>query len=51
MGYRFMIFSKIGAEVQAALTSHSVKCQLYNDGRVVQFPNLDILPGTHAMGS
>ena len=33
------------------LTSHSAIFQLYSDGTVVQFPNFDLLPGTHAMGS
>ena len=33
------------------LTSHSAIFQLYSDGTDVQFPNFDLLPGTHAMGS
>ena len=32
-------------------TLHSAIFQLYSDGTVVQFPNFDLLPGTHAMGS
>ena len=28
-----------------------VDCGLYSDGTDVQFPNFDLLPGTHAMGS
>ena len=39
--------------VDCGLTSHSAIFQLYNDGTCtdVQFPNFDLLPGTHAMGS
>ena len=37
--------------VVCGLTSHSAIFQLYSDGRDVQFPNFDLLPGTHAMGS
>ena len=33
------------------LTSHSAIFQLYSDGTDVQFPNFDVLPGTHAMDS
>ena len=35
--------------VDCGLTSHSAIFQLYSDG--TQFPNFDLLPGTHAMGS
>ena len=37
--------------VVCSLTSHSAIFQLYSDGTDVQFPNFDLLPGTHAMGS
>ena len=39
--------------VDCGLTSHSAIFQLhvYSDGTDVQFPNFDVLPGTHAMGS
>ena len=37
--------------VDCGLTSHSAIFQLYSDGTDVQFPNFDLLPGTHAMGS
>ena len=37
--------------VCCGFTSHSAIFQLYSDGTVVQFPNFDLLPGTHAMGS
>ena len=37
--------------VGCGLTSHSAIFQLYGDGTVVQFPNFDLLPGTHAIGS
>ena len=37
--------------VDYGLTSHSAIFQLYRDGTDVQFPNFDLLPGTHAMGS
>ena len=36
--------------VGCSLTSHSVVFQLYSDGTVVQFPNLDLLPGTQRHG-
>ena len=36
--------------VCCSLMSHSVIFQLYNDGTIVQFTNLDLLLGTHAMG-
>ena len=38
-------------DVDYSLTSHSAIFQLYSDGTDVQFPNFDLLPGTHAMGS
>ena len=37
--------------VDCGLTSHSARFQLYRDGTNVQFPNFDLLSGTHAMGS
>ena len=37
--------------VSCGLTSHSAIFQLYIDGTDVQFSNLVLLPGTHAMGS
>ena len=37
--------------VCCGFTSHSAIFQLYSDRTVVQFPNFDLLPGTHAMGS
>ena len=37
--------------VDCGLTSHSAIFQLYSDGTDVQFPNFDLLPGTHAMSS
>ena len=37
--------------VDCGLTSHSAIFQLHSDGTDVQFPNCDLLPGTHAMGS
>ena len=37
--------------VGCGLTSHSMIFQLYSDGTVVQFPNVDLLPGTQRMGS
>ena len=37
--------------VDCGLTSHSAIFQLYSDGTDVQFPNFDLLPGTHTMGS
>ena len=37
--------------VICGLTSHSAIFQLYSDGTDVQFPNFDLLPGTHAIGS
>ena len=37
--------------VDYGLTSHSAIFQLYSEGTDVQFPNFDLLPGTHAMGS
>ena len=40
-----------GLIVECGLTSHSVIFQLYSDGRDVQFPNFDLLPVTHVMGS
>ena len=36
--------------VDCGLTSHSAIFQLYSDGTDVQFPNFDLLSGTHAMG-
>ena len=44
-GHRLSLF------VCCGFTSHSAIFQLYSDGTVVQFPNFDLLPGTHAMGS
>ena len=41
----------IFVDVDCGLTSHSAIFQLYSDGTDVQFPNFDLLPGTHAMGS
>ena len=38
-------------DVDCGLTSHSAIFQLYSDGTDVQFPNFDLLPSTHAMGS
>ena len=46
-----MVNSKIIQFVDCGLTSHSAIFQLYSDGTDVQFPNFDLLPGTHAMGS
>ena len=50
-----IFFKRAGHEhgwlVGCGLTSHSVIFQLYSDGTVVKFPNFDLLPGTHAMGS
>ena len=37
--------------VDCDLTSHSAIFQLYSDRTDVQFPNFDLLLGTHAMGS
>ena len=37
--------------VVCGLTPHSAIFQLHSDGTDVQFPNFDLLPGTHAMGS
>ena len=37
--------------VDCGLTSHSAIFQLYSDGTDVQFPNFELLLGTHAMGS
>ena len=37
--------------VDCGLTSHSAIFQLYSDRTDVQFPNFDLLPGTHAMDS
>ena len=37
--------------VDCGLTSHSAIFQLYSDGTDVQFPNFDLLPGTHVMGN
>ena len=39
-----------GSLVSCGLTSHSVIFQRYSDGTVVQFPNLDLLPGTQCHG-
>ena len=36
--------------VGCGLTSHSAIFQLYSDGAVVQFSNLDLLPGTQCLG-
>ena len=36
--------------VGCGLTSHSAIFQPYSDGTVVQFPNLDLLPGTERHG-
>ena len=37
--------------VDCGLTSHSAIFQLYSDGTDVQFPNFNLLPDAHAMGS
>ena len=37
--------------VDCGFMSHSAIFQLYSEGTDVQFPNFDLLPGTHAMGS
>ena len=46
------IFLKLPKEllVGCGLTSHSAIFQLYSDGTVVQFSNLDLLPGTQCHG-
>ena len=36
---------------KSALTSYLAIFQLYSDGTAAQFPNLDLLPGTHSMDS
>ena len=41
----------VAVVVDCGLTSHSAIFQLYSDGTDVQFPNFDLLPGTHALGS
>ena len=40
----------VGWLVGCGLTSHSAITQLYSDKTVVQFPNLDLLPGTQHHG-
>ena len=45
------IIDTIGWLVGCGFRSHSAIFKLYSDGTVVQFPNFDLLPGTHAMGS
>ena len=45
------IFLTVVVVVDCGLSSHSAIFQLYSDGTDVQFPNFDLLPGTHAMGS
>ena len=42
--------SRQGLLVDWSLTSHSAIFQQYSDGTVVQFPNLDLLPGTQCPG-
>ena len=46
-----LFFSVVVVVVVCGLTSHSAIFQLYSDGTDVQFPNFDLLSGTHAMGS
>ena len=41
----------IGWLIGCGLISHSVIFQLYSDRTVVQFPNLDLLPGTQRHGA
>ena len=41
----------VDVDVDIGLTSHSAIFQLYSDGTDVQFPNFDLLPDTHVMGS
>ena len=45
------MLSDVVVVVDCGLTSHSVIFQLYSYGTDVQFPNFDLLLGTHAMGS
>ena len=40
----------VGWLVGCGLTSHSAIFQLYNDGTVVKFPNLDLFPGNQRHG-
>ena len=47
----FFVVVVVVVVVDCGLTSHSAIFQLYSDGTDVQFPNFDLLPGTHAMGS
>ena len=47
----FDLYTVVDVDVDCGLTSHSAIFQLYSDGTDVQFPNFDLLPGTHAMGS
>ena len=44
-------YTNVDVDVDCGLTSHSAIFQLYSDGTDVQFPNFDLLSGTHAMGS
>ena len=48
---RFSDVSTYVVVVDCGLTSHSAIFQLYSNGTDVQFPNFDLLPGTHAIGS
>ena len=41
---------QLSCRVGCALTSHSAVFQLHSDGTVVQFSNLDLLPGTQRHG-
>ena len=45
------VHRNVGWLVGWGFTSHSAIFQLYSNGTVVQFPNFDLLPGTHFMGS
>ena len=47
----FVVAVVVVVVVDCGLTSHSAIFQLYSDGTDVQFPNFDLLPGTHAMDS
>ena len=49
--FYYHYFVVVVVVVDCGLTSHSAIFQLYSDGTGVQFPNFDLLPGTHAMGS
>ena len=47
--YHYYFTRRLGL-VGCGLTSHSAMFHLHSDGTVVQFPNLDLLPGTHRHG-